>query len=37
MKKIKDSNVSRSKYLSVVVQPKLKSNNWLNCESTENY
>lgn len=30
---MKDSNVSRSKYLSVVIQPKLKSEVWLSCES----
>ena len=30
---MKDSNVSRSKYLSVVIQPKIKSEVWLNCES----
>lgn len=32
---MKDSNISRSKYLSVVIQPKLKSKIWLNCESAE--
>jgi len=32
---MKDSNVSRSKYLSVVIQPKLKSKIWLTCESAE--
>jgi len=32
---MKDSNVSRSKHLSVVIQPKLKSDFWLNCESNE--
>ena len=35
MNKIKDPNVSRSKYFSVVIQPKLNSNVWLNCESNE--
>ena len=35
MKKIKDPNVSRSKYLSVVIQPKLKSDVWLRCKSNE--
>ena len=35
MKKIKDPNVSRSKYLSVVIQPKLNFNVWLNCESNK--
>ena len=30
---MKDSNVSRSKYLSVVIQPKIKSEVWLNCKS----
>ena len=30
---MKDSNVSCSKYLSVVIQPKIKSEIWLNCES----
>ena len=30
---MKDSNISRSKYLSVVIQPKIKSEVWLNCES----
>ena len=35
MKKTKDSNMSRSKYLSVVIQPKLKSKVWLYCESAE--
>lgn len=35
MKKIKDLNVSRSKYLSVVIQPKLNSKVWLNCGSNE--
>ena len=30
---MKDSNGSRSKYLSVVSQPKIKSDVWLNCES----
>ena len=35
MNKIKDSNVSRSKYLSVVIQPKLNSNVWLNCKSNK--
>ena len=35
MKKIKDSNVSRSRHLSVVIQPKLKSDLWLSCESNE--
>ena len=33
MKKIKDPNVSRSKHLSVVIQPKLNSEVWLTCES----
>lgn len=37
MKKIKDPNVSRSKYLSVVIQPKLNSEVWLNCESNERF
>lgn len=35
MNKIKDLNVSRSKYLSVVIQPKLNSNVWLNCNSNK--
>jgi hypothetical protein len=30
---MKDSNVSRSKYFLVVIQPKIKSEIWLNCES----
>lgn len=30
---MKDSNISRSKYLSVVIQPKIKSEVWLNCSS----
>ena len=34
---MKDSNVSRSKYLSVVIQPKLKSKVWLDCESNERF
>lgn len=37
MKNNKDQNVSRSKYLSVVIQPKLKSDFWLNCESNERF
>jgi len=37
MKKIKDSNVSRSKFLSVVIQPKLKPDNWANCESNKRF
>ena len=37
MKNIKDPNISRSKYLSVVIQPKLKSKIWLNCESNERF
>ena len=37
MKKIKDTNVSRSKYLSVVIHPKLKSKIWLDCESNERF
>ena len=32
---MKDQNVSRSRYLSVVIQPKLNSKVWLNCESNE--
>lgn len=32
---MKDSNVSRSKHISVVIQPKLKPKVWLNCESNE--
>ena len=32
---MKDSNVSRSKYISVVIQPKLKSKFWLTCQSAE--
>ena len=35
MQKTKDLNVSRSKYLSVVIQPNLNSKSWLNCESNE--
>lgn len=35
MKKNKDPNVSRSKYLSVVIQPKVKAENWLNCNSSK--
>ena len=35
MKKTKDPNVSRSKFLSVVIQPKLNSKVWLDCESNE--
>ena len=34
---MKDSNASRSKYLSVVIQPKLKSKVWLSCESNERF
>ena len=34
---MKDFNVSRSKFLSVVIQPKLKSDVWLNCESNERF
>ena len=34
---MKDSNVSRSKYLSVVIQPKLKPKVWLDCESNESF
>ena len=37
MNKMKDTNVSRSKYLSVVIQPKLNSKIWLNCESNETF
>ena len=37
MKTNKDRNVSRSKYLSVVIQPKLNSEVWLNCESNEKF
>ena len=37
MKKTKDPNVSRSKYLSVVIQPKVKSKVWLICESNEEF
>jgi hypothetical protein len=33
MKKIKDLNVSHSKHLSVVIQPKSNSEVWLSCES----
>ncbi len=33
MKKNKDLNVSRSKFLSVVIQPNLNSKVWLDCES----
>lgn len=33
MKKIKDSNRSRSKYISAVIQPKIDTENWLNCDS----
>ena len=29
----KDTNISRSKFLSVLIQPKVEPNNWLNCES----
>ena len=32
---MKDSNVSRSKFLSVVIQPKLNSKVWLDCESAD--
>ena len=32
MKKIKDSNSSRSKYISVVIQPKINADKWLNCD-----
>ena len=35
IKKIKDPNVSRSKYLSAIIHPKLNSNVWLNCESNK--
>lgn len=35
MKKIKDQNIFRSKYLSIVIQPKLNFNVWLNCESNQ--
>lgn len=35
MKKIKDPNVSRSKYLSIVIQPKLEGNDWLKCTSNK--
>ena len=34
---IKDSNISRSKFLSVVIQPRVEANNWLNCESEETF
>ena len=37
MEKNKNQNVSRSKYLSVVIQPKLKSKFWLTCESNERF
>ena len=33
----KDSNISRSKFLSVVIQPRIEANNWLNCESEETF
>ena len=34
-KRMKDSNISRSKYLSIVIQPKLNSKIWLTCESAK--
>ena len=33
----KDSNISRSKFLSVVIQPKVDSKNWLSCESENTF
>ena len=34
---MRDLNVSRSKYLSVVIQPKIKSEVWLDCDSNERF
>ena len=33
MKKTKDSNNSSSKYLSVIIQPKIDADKWLDCDS----